>query len=48
MTIAFTKTCEQLRGERHESAHGQQFHYIDQDLDGFVFRDTRVRFLDTK
>jgi hypothetical protein len=34
MIFAFTKTREQVRGERHEGAHGQQFRYVDQDLDG--------------
>jgi hypothetical protein len=31
--IAFAKTREQVSGERHEGANGQQFRYIDQDLE---------------
>ena len=33
MIIAFSNTREQVRGERHDGAHGQQFRYIDQDLE---------------
>jgi hypothetical protein len=36
MIRAFSKTREQVRGERHDGARGQQFHYIDQGLDEHV------------
>jgi hypothetical protein len=33
MIKAFSKTCEQVRGERHDGAQGQQFRYTDQGLE---------------